>query len=495
MSMPKNDVLRGRMTFALWIAAAVGIATFATVTMTDRQLPQDSSWWIQINVDAPVVVLVAALLSTLAAWLLLARVPALVDRPYLLIGGFGTVLLMMPPLFSNDLYAYVEAGWMQSQHLDPYTTPVGSLAASPVWDYVQSWWGSYTPYGPGGLGLFHLVGAATGYQMVAFVVAFRALCIGSICLMVPCVRSIATVYGVSPRYAVWAGPLNPLMLIHGIGGAHIDVPAILFVLLGVRLALVPKLRAQVAAMAAIGVAASIRQSAAVLGLFVCMTAWRLLADRLPRLGMRARGVVIVAGGALIGAATIQLTALVFGLGWGWVHNLSTPGSSIISPIGFATELTDGTVPSAEVVLTGVLAGGVVAGWLATRVVRVNTLFAVAVFFVSFQAISMASYHTWYYLLPVVLLACAARGPVARWIPPAVVVLGTQLDLWGDQGLPAQLRALLGSGAAAAVCVLLLTALTTVALLALGRLIVPGTGDISFVEPRLIARRKSVLAQR
>lgn len=493
--MPKNDAVRSRATFALWIAAAVGLAMFATVTMTDRHLPHDSSWWLRAGVDVPVVLLVVALLLTLAAWALLARVPALVDRPYLLMGGFGAVLLLMPPLFSNDLYAYVGAGWMQSQHLDPYTTPVGSLAASPVWDYVQSWWGSYTPYGPGGLGLFHLVGAATGYQMVTFIVAFRALCIASICLMVPCVRSIARVYGVSPRYAVWAGPLNPLMLIHGIGGAHIDVPAILLVLVGVRLALVPRLRAQVAAMVTIGVAASIRQSAAVLGLFVCVTAWRLLADRLPQLGARARGVVVVAGGALIGAATIQLTASAFGLGWGWVHNLSTPGSSIISPIGFVTELTHGTVPSAPVVLAGVVIGVVVAGWLAARVLRVNTLFAVAVFFLSFQAISMASYHTWYYLLPVALLACAARGPVVRWIPPAVVVCGTQLDIWGDQGFPSQLRALLGSGAAAAIGVLAMTAITTVALLAIGRLIVPETGDISFVEPRVSPRQKPVLAQR
>ncbi|TWP37711.1 polyprenol phosphomannose-dependent alpha 1,6 mannosyltransferase MptB [Leekyejoonella antrihumi] len=492
MSLPKNGDRLTVVTAMLWVAGTVLLALFATMSMSGKHVIADAAWWFHADIgEAPVheAVLVVGVLTMVAAWLSLSRVPYLVDRPYWLLGAFAVVMLMMPPLFSTDVYAYVEAGWMQAQHLNPYTTPVGSLLSSPVYARTQSWWGTDAPYGPGALWLFHGVGASTGYDPVAFIAAFRVTCVAAIFAMVPLVRSIARSFGVSPRYAVWAGLLNPLMLIHGIGGAHIDIPAIFFVVVGVRLALVPRWWSQVAAMVAMGCAASIRQPAATLGLFVCVTAGRLLARSAPQLGPRVRTVLIGACGVAIGVASIELAAAGSGVGWGWIHNLETPKLSPLTPVGFLTVLAGRGTPPVWLSFVAVIVGAVLARRVAARMPHVNGLVAVTVFFVVFKVVSMASYHGWYYLLPIVLLAVCARGRSLVWLAPFAVLLGTQLDIWADQGLPGSLDLYLGNRPVSATIVALLALASTVALLHIARRVIPRAGDISCVIPRLDVPRK------
>ncbi len=487
----------GRLTAAmvmLWGVGAVLLALFATLSMSVEHITANAAWWVHADPGVGLVrwlVVLVGVLTMVAAWLLLSRVPHLVDRPYWLLGAFAVLMLMMPPLLSTDVYAYFEAGWMQAQHLNPYTTPVGSLLRSPVYAHTQSWWGTYTPYGPGALWLFHGVGAVTGYDPVAFIASFRSICVAAIFAMVPLVRSIARSFGVAPRYAVWAGLLNPLMLIHGIGGAHIDIPAIFFVVVGVRLALVPRWWPQVAAMVAMGFAASIRQPAAIVGLFVCVTAGRLLARSAPQVGRRARTVLIGACGVSIGVASVELVTVGSGVGWGWIHNLETPKLSPLTPVGFFTVLAGRGTPPVWLSFAAVIVGVVLARRLAQRVLHVNPLLAVAGFFLVFQVVSMASYHTWYYLLPFVLLACCARGRSLSWLVPFAVLLGT-----AGQGLPGVLDLHLGNRPVSAIIAALLALTSTVALLHIARRVIPSTGDISCVIPRRdVPRKEPVLVRR
>ncbi|MDQ2850695.1 MAG: hypothetical protein M3Y49_08160, partial [Actinomycetota bacterium] len=139
----------------------------------------------------------------------------------------------------------------------------------------------------------------------------------------------------------------------------------------------------------------------------------------------------------------------------------------------------------------VIVGVVLARRLAQRVLHVNPLLAVAGFFLVFQVVSMASYHTWYYLLPFVLLACCARGRSLSWLVPFAVLLGT-----AGQGLPGVLDLHLGNRPVSAIIAALLALTSTVALLHIARRVIPSTGDISCVIPRRdVPRKEPVLVRR
>ncbi|HYO84859.1 MAG TPA: polyprenol phosphomannose-dependent alpha 1,6 mannosyltransferase MptB [Dermatophilaceae bacterium] len=247
-------------------------------------------------------------------------------------------ILLTPPLFSRDAYSYAAQGLVVSRGMDPYQT--GPIAVpGPFADQVDtSWLYTAAPYGPIALQVQHFVVWLTGGNAYAAAVGMRLPALLSLAVIAYALPRLARRLGVSTQQAVWLGVLNPLVVLHLVGGAHNDAMMIALVCLGLLLASRGHL---VWASLAIAGAAGFKQTAvlalvAVAGLVMRSRGEPMLQRRYLRLTTLS-GVVATTGFAVL----TQLT----GLGWGWVLNLSVPASmrSLLSPPTFVGSIAEGTM--------------------------------------------------------------------------------------------------------------------------------------------------------
>jgi hypothetical protein len=140
---------------------------------------------------------------------------------WLTLASWGAPFLLIPPLYSRDVYSYLAQGFMFGSDLDPYRVgPAalgGELAAnvSPIWQYTTA------PYGPAFLAIASAVMAVAG-GVVLGILLLRLVAIGSVVAIGWVVRGLARRSGVDPVRALWLGVLNPLMVCNVIAGVHND---------------------------------------------------------------------------------------------------------------------------------------------------------------------------------------------------------------------------------------------------------------------------------
>jgi Glycosyltransferase family 87 len=202
---------------------------------------------------------------------------------------------LVPPLLSNDVHSYVDYARLGAVHgLDPYLHPPAAAPHDPVFAEVD-WTGVTSAYGP----LFTLGTYPLGWVSVGTAVLglklFAAL---TTVALVALVARLAPARGVDPlRAAAFVG-LNPLVLVHVVGGAHNDGGAMLLAMLGAGAALQAE---ELGAGAAFAASVGIKASAAFVAPFALIGARR-----------RARFLL----GLMGGLALLVLIALpAFGLHW------------------------------------------------------------------------------------------------------------------------------------------------------------------------------------
>jgi hypothetical protein len=129
-------------------------------------------------------------------------------------------LVLAPPLFSRDVYSYLAQGLMIDSGIDVYRngpSAVGGLAAAQVpaiWQHTPS------PYGPVFLIVAEVVAGLLSSHLLLGVIAMRLVAIAGLTLLAGSVPVLARSAGVRPSAATWLAVLNPLVLIHLVGGAH-----------------------------------------------------------------------------------------------------------------------------------------------------------------------------------------------------------------------------------------------------------------------------------
>lgn len=239
-----------------------------------------------------------------------------------------TPLLVAPPILSSDAIAYCDLGWLLDQGQNPYQAGLGT-AGGPCSTLIDPFWqGTTTPYPPLGLMILWLGASLGGFDPFFTTLTLRLLMILTWGLCALLVRKLAINFGVAPTSAVWLAILNPLAIVHLIGGAHGDGFMILAVLAGLVLATSSRLAVSVLAASAMGgVAASLKQQAAI--------AWWAIAlipvDGLPlgSKGLRVWtrvGIRLLATGVLA-SVTFMLLAAITRLGVGWVDSLDVSARS------------------------------------------------------------------------------------------------------------------------------------------------------------------------
>lgn len=202
------------------------------------------------------------------------------------------IFLLGPPLFSADVFGYVDYARLAVLHgIDPYTHGAVAALHDPVVRFVR-WHDVATPYGP----LFTVASLPLAWLGVpaalwACKVVAAAASLGCVAL----VWRIARRRGGSPVMPILFVGLNPLLLAYGVGGAHND-----FLLMALALgAVLLVLEERDAGGGALGAAAvAVKASAGLLLPFLLLGARR-----------RRR---VLAGAAAAAAAALAVAGVAFG---------------------------------------------------------------------------------------------------------------------------------------------------------------------------------------
>jgi Glycosyltransferase family 87 len=254
---------------------------------------------------------------------------------------WATIVLLVlafavaPVLLSHDAFSYLDYARLGVRHgLDPYVHPPLAAPADPAFTDV-TWPHTTSAYGP----LFTLATYPLAWLPVGLAVAvLKAVAAASVLGLAYLVGRLAAWRGADPLRAAAFVALNPLVLVHVVGGAHNDGLTMLLAMLGVAALLA---RREVAAGASLLAATAVKFSAAFLAPFVLLAAARespLVLDRTP--SGRFRPLARLSGAAAAAAMAVGIAAhLAFQ--WEWLDALDVTNenqgrtSHLSIPITFA----------------------------------------------------------------------------------------------------------------------------------------------------------------
>jgi hypothetical protein len=242
----------------------------------------------------------AALLVILFACYLVAlacadRIPA--RLAIAAIGGLHVVFLLAPPLYSADVFGYIDYARLGAVHgLDPYSHGAAGAPGDAVTPFVR-WHDVPSPYG-----VFFTVASYTlaplSVALTLWVYKALAAIAGLGCVAL--VWRLAARVGQDPRRAAMFVGLNPLLVVYGVGGAHNDLLVELLVLGAIAAALHGRQRA---AGAQIALAALTKASAGLVLPFLALGTrrpGRTLAGALAAAAVVGLAAVAVLGGHVLG---------------------------------------------------------------------------------------------------------------------------------------------------------------------------------------------------
>ncbi|HVY78605.1 MAG TPA: polyprenol phosphomannose-dependent alpha 1,6 mannosyltransferase MptB [Solirubrobacterales bacterium] len=233
----------------------------------------------------------------------------------LFLAAFAT----LPPILSHDVYSYVDYARLGVLHgLDPYVHPPSSVPGDAAFAHV-TWTEATSAYGPlFTLATYPLAWLPLDAAVHVLKVASAAAVLGTALL----VARLAPGRGVNPTRAAAFVGLNPLVLVHVVGGPHNDSIAVLLTTLGIAALLTTR---PLAAGATLAAAAATKASAAITLPFALLATWgptglkRDISTRFRPVGgllLGGAGAVVVIGGAAW-----------VGFGWDWLHAFRLAGEN------------------------------------------------------------------------------------------------------------------------------------------------------------------------
>jgi len=233
------------------------------------------------------------------------------------VAGFAVA----PVLLSHDVYSYVDYARLGVRHgLDPYVHPPLAAPQDPAYAEV-TWTEATSAYGP----LFTLATYPLAWLPVGAAVAvLKAVAALSVLGIAAVVSRLAAWRGVDPLRAAAFVALNPLVLVHVVGGAHNDGLTMLLAMLAVAAVLSAR---ELSAGAALITAIATKASAAFLAPFALLgTKPPTPTGRKPDTWGGFRPV----GRLLLGAAGAMLAigvAAWLAFGWDWLSGFGLAGEN------------------------------------------------------------------------------------------------------------------------------------------------------------------------
>jgi hypothetical protein len=232
-----------------------------------------------------------------------------------------TGFAVAPVLLSHDVYSYVDYARLGVVHgLDPYVHVPLEAPSDPAFAEV-AWTEATSAYGP----LFTLATYPLAWLPVGIAVAvLKAVAALSVLGLAAVVARIAAWRGVDPLRAAAFVALNPLVLVHVVGGAHNDGLMMLLAMLGVGALLSAR---EVSGGIALVAAAATKSSALFLAPFAFLaTTNRGTMGRNRDHASRKRPIGRLLFGALAAALAIGGVAY-FAFGWDWLGAFGLAGEN------------------------------------------------------------------------------------------------------------------------------------------------------------------------
>ncbi len=380
--------------------------------------------------------------------------------------------VLAPPMLSKDVYSYLAQSEIAARGLDPYViSPAAGLGIDHVFtrSVPNIWRETPAPYGPLFLWLGDQITHLTGENIPAALAAHRVLALLGVAMIVWALPRLARRCGVSPVAALWLGAMNPLLILHLVGGIHNEALMLGMMLAGLELcfrgidspqrlrkpgSLIPSrpgwiLIAGVVVMAG----SSMIKVSSILALgFVGVALARRWGATLPALRhapvreywqRSKRSVLALLGAAgLVGAILVVVTVVICvgtGLGFGWTKTLSTGGvvrswmsmptfmSVTTGRIGVLLGLGDQTQAMLDVArpVGQVIAAILVVRWLLAALAgRIHPVGALGLAMGSF-VLFFPFVQPWYLLWCIIPLAAWATG---RWFRIIAITLSAVMAI-------------------------------------------------------------------
>jgi hypothetical protein len=251
-----------------------------------------------------------------------------VKRVVLVVVIWALPLLLAPPLFSRDVYTYAAQGEMVSHNINPYVYGPNVLGSTPFNTFSDPFWANNaSPYGPNFLALDGGVDQASGHNFLIDLMLLRLVEVAGVALMVAATPTLARWAKRDPAHAVLLGAGSPLVLLSLVAGDHNDALMVGLLMAGLAVA---RRFGTVPGVIICALAAGVKSPAA-LGVLFLGWVWAG-----PDASTRRR-IAHTAFAGLIGLATMEITSLVSGFGWGWVGTTTTAASAFtgVTPINIA----------------------------------------------------------------------------------------------------------------------------------------------------------------
>jgi alpha-1,6-mannosyltransferase len=258
----------------------------------------------------------------LIAWLRLGR--RVVDgsaTEYTMVATTGfwlAPLLLSVPVFSRDTYSYLAQGALLRDGLDPYlVAPIDNTNSlldnvSPIWTTTTA------PYGPAFILVAKFVTMAVGDHVIAGTMLLRLCMLPGLVMLIWAAPRVARQLGANGAAALWICVLNPLVIIHLMGGVHNEMLMVGLMMAAIALTLTDR---PAWGVVMIAVAVAVKATAGIAFPFMVWMWTHRLRDR-HRLGPVRAFAIATAASAAIFVLVFALLSWLAGVGLGWLTALA-----------------------------------------------------------------------------------------------------------------------------------------------------------------------------
>ena len=268
------------------------------------------------------VVLWIGVTLMLSAWLWLGRRVLAGDASeYTMVASAAfwlAPLLLSVPLFSRDTYSYLAQGALLRDGFDPYAVgPIDNPNAlldnvSPIWTITTA------PYGPAFIMIAKLITMLVGNHVIVGTMLLRLCMLPGFVSLIWATPRIARHIGANVPIALWICALNPLVIIHLMGGVHNEMLMVGLMAAGIALTLNSR---HIAGIALIAVGVAVKATAGIALPFMVWVWMRHLCERRGYRPLRAFAAA-AATSVLIFVAVFAVLSGVAGVGLGWLTALA-----------------------------------------------------------------------------------------------------------------------------------------------------------------------------
>ncbi len=257
----------------------------------------------------------------LLAWMWLGRRVDRTATQYTMLATTGfwlAPLLLSAPVFSRDTYSYLAQGALLRDGFDPYVVGPIENPNSLLDDVSPIWTTTTAPYGPAFILIAKFVTMIVGNNVVEGTMLLRLCMLPGLALPIWATPRIARHIGANSAAALWICVLNPLVIIHLMGGVHNEMLMVGLMMAAIALTFGGR---PIIGVGFIATAVAVKATAGIALPFMVWVWMRRLRDTRgwpPAAGVRVRDRGV--GGDL--RAVFAVLSLLAGVGLGWLTALA-----------------------------------------------------------------------------------------------------------------------------------------------------------------------------